>query len=107
MKALTYAGPWQMTVEEMREPEQRAGWALIDVIATGICGSDAHGYTGSTGRRIKGQIMGHETVGRLREPLGEHRAGSLVTFNPVIGCNACAACVAGQTQICPDLTVIG
>ena len=37
------------------------------MIATGICGSDFHGYSGENGRRHPGQVMGHETVGRIGE----------------------------------------
>lgn len=107
MRSLSYAGPWQMKIVETVEPTPPPGWALVDIIATGICGSDAHGYTGSTGRRVSGQVMGHETVGRLREALGEHSAGTLVTINPVIGCGECAACLSGQNQICPAIRVIG
>ena len=65
------------------------------MIATGICGSDFHGYSGENGRRHPGQVMGHETVGRIDE-LGSGvtglAVGQLVTVNPVMGCGACAAC---------------
>ena len=40
---------------------------VVEVIATGICGSDFHGYSGENGRRHPGQVMGHETVGRIDE----------------------------------------
>ena len=59
MKALIYKGPWEMTLEEVAEPTPNPGEVLIDVKAIGICGSDVHGYTGSTGRRWPGMIMGH------------------------------------------------
>jgi threonine dehydrogenase-like Zn-dependent dehydrogenase len=40
---------------------------VVEVIAIGVCGSDFHGYSGENGRRHAGQVMGHETVGRIDE----------------------------------------
>jgi D-arabinose 1-dehydrogenase-like Zn-dependent alcohol dehydrogenase len=36
---------------------------LVRVKACGICGSDVHGYDGSSGRRIPPLVMGHEASG--------------------------------------------
>jgi len=87
-------------------------WVVCDTALAGICGSDIHGYTGENGRRVPGQVMGHETVGRIAS-LGSgtdsfgFAIGQPVTFNPLISCNNCEACDAGQQQHCPDRTVIG
>jgi threonine dehydrogenase-like Zn-dependent dehydrogenase len=108
MRALVFHGPWDLAVENRPEPEPGPSDALLEIVATGICGSDLHGYTGETGRRHPGQVMGHETVARvLEDQTGRHAAGSLVTVNPVIGCGHCPACVAGAAQRCPDRKVIG
>lgn len=107
MRSLAYTGPWSMELTEGPDPQPPADWVVVDVIATGICGSDAHGFTGETGRRIGGQVMGHETVGRLRETLGALPRGSLVTINPQIGCGRCEACLRGERQMCPELRVLG
>jgi threonine dehydrogenase-like Zn-dependent dehydrogenase len=108
MRALVFHGPWNMAVEDRPEPQPGPGEVLLAIIATGICGSDLHGYTGETGRRQPGQVMGHETVGRVLADLtGHYRPGSLVTINPVLGCGRCAACAAGTPNHCPDRRVIG
>ena len=108
MRALVMVGPWELTVQERPEPEPGPTDALLEIIATGICGSDLHGYTGENGRRHAGQVMGHETVARvLTDRTGTHPSGALVTVNPVIGCRACAACADGTPQRCPRRTVIG
>lgn len=108
MRALVFHGPWDMTVEDRPEPAPGPDDTLLQIIATGICGSDLHGYTGKTGRRHPGQVMGHETVGRvLEDRTGTHRTGGLVTVNPVLGCRRCPACAAGTPQRCPDRRVIG
>ena len=36
---------------------------LVKVKAVSICGSDVHGFDGSTGRRLPPIIMGHEAAG--------------------------------------------
>lgn len=108
MRALVFHGPWEMTVEDRPDPQPAGDDTLLEIVATGICGSDLHGYTGENGRRHPGQIMGHETVGRvLTDPTGTHATGSLVTVNPVLGCRACAACAAGVPQRCTQRRVIG
>ena len=63
MRALVYQAPWKMTLEQVPAPVAGPGEVVVDVKAVGICGSDVHGYTGSTGRRIPPMIMGHELSG--------------------------------------------
>ena len=61
MKALVLRGPYDIAVEERPEPQPGPGEVVVEVIATGICGSDFHGYSGENGRRHPGQVMGHES----------------------------------------------
>ncbi|MCB0085721.1 MAG: zinc-binding dehydrogenase, partial [Caldilineaceae bacterium] len=63
MRALVYEGPYQMPLRNMPAPTPGPNEVLIEVKAVGICGSDVHGYTGSTGRRTAPMIMGHEFSG--------------------------------------------
>jgi len=110
MNALVFGGPWELTVARRPEPPMGSLDVLIEVVATGICGSDLHGYTGDTGRRHEGQVMGHETVGRIVQVGGEVRGldhGVTVTVNPIIGCGQCAMCGQGMTNVCPSHRVIG
>lgn len=65
MKAMIYRGPWEMPVEEMADPAPEPGKVIVDVEAAGICGSDVHGYTGMSGRRTPGIVMGHEFAGTV------------------------------------------
>ena len=112
MRALVYHGPNDIGVEERVDPEPGPGEVLLRITATGICGSDLHGYTGENKRRHPGQIMGHETVGRIvvvgpdvSDP--DLEPGRVATVNPVIGCGECAQCAAGTEQLCPRRKVIG
>lgn len=109
MRALVFHGPGSIAVEKRPDPVPGPGEALLEIIATGICGSDLHGYTGENGRRHPNQVMGHETVARVRggDLAAGISVGDLVTVNPVIGCEQCPSCAAGEEQACPDRRVIG
>lgn len=65
MKTLLYRAPWEMEVSEAPLPELAPEDVLVSVKAVGICGSDVHGFTGSTGRRTPPMIMGHEFSGTV------------------------------------------
>lgn len=112
MRALVLRGNNDLVVEDRPPADLDAGAVRLEIIATGICGSDIHGYTGENGRRFPGQVMGHETVGRVIE-IGAaaegvpFHIGDLVTVNPVIGCGLCAACVSARSLECEESRVIG
>jgi threonine dehydrogenase-like Zn-dependent dehydrogenase len=110
MRALVLNGDYDISVQDRPDPQPGAGEVLVEVIATGICGSDFHGYSGENGRRLPGQVMGHETVGRIAavgDEVADLTVGQLVTANPVLGCGACEVCRAGQQHWCPDKLVFG
>ena len=110
MKALVMQAPWVLTVEEVSTPEPGPEDVLIKIVATGICGSDFHGFSGENGRRKPGQIMGHETVGHVVKVGGnviDLVEGTCVTVNPVLSCDDCDVCRAGNEQSCPNRKVIG
>ena len=110
MKALVLRAYYDMAVEERPDPVAEPGLVVVNVIATGICGSDFHGYSGENGRRHPGQIMGHETVGRVREVGPDVEGvdvGRLVTVNPVMSCRECSACRSGQEHRCRRRVVLG
>ncbi|MCK0173927.1 zinc-binding dehydrogenase [Mycolicibacterium sp. F2034L] len=112
MKALVLEDFGRMTVQERRTPSPTGDEVLIEIVATGICGSDIHGYTGENGRRVPGQIMGHETVGIVAATgpaaeCAEFTVGDVVTFNPVVVPAEHVAEFSGREQHCPDKYVIG
>ena len=49
MKAVKYAGPYRVAVEDVPVPEIEApGDAIVRITTTNICGSDLHMYEGRT-----------------------------------------------------------
>lgn len=95
------------------DKERRAlapGQVRIDVLATGICGSDIHGIAGHTGRREVGQIMGHETCGvviEVAEDVPSEMIGRFGAINPVMSCGECVWCQSGQEQVCREVWILG
>jgi len=102
--------PWVLAVEGVPTPEPGLDDVLVKILATGICGSDFHGFSGENGRRKAGQVMGHETVGHVSKVGGnvsDLAVGTCVTVNPVLSCDDCDVCRAGNEQSCPHRKVIG
>ncbi len=87
MKALVHTAPMQFEFREVPQPQPTEQESLVRAKACGICGSDVHGYTGSTGRRIPPIIMGHEAAGVV-EAVGRKAQnvakGDRVTFDSTV-----------------------
>jgi L-iditol 2-dehydrogenase len=83
---------------------------LVRVKACAICGSDVHGFTGKTGRRLPPLIMGHEAAGVV-EATGRNatafQPGDRVSFDSTVYCNHCPACTAGLFNRCQSRQVLG
>ena len=100
MRALVLRDFGDVVLTEVPKPAPRVGEVRVRVTATGICGSDLHGYTGENGRRTPGQIMGHETYGVI-DAVGDSEMvsglpiGAAVAMNPVVACGVCASCAEG------------
>jgi L-iditol 2-dehydrogenase len=59
---------------------------LFEVRAVGVCGSDLHGYTGRTGRRVPPLVMGHEATAEVVR-VGDGVAlpvGARVAVHPIV-----------------------
>jgi len=111
MKALLYTGPYKLSIVDIPVPQMGENEVLIKVKACGICGSDIHGYTGKTGRRIPPLIMGHEASGVIERvgPMVKDKlkVGQHVTFDSTLFCNNCSFCRSGMINHCPNRQVFG
>ncbi|GAA4991074.1 galactitol-1-phosphate 5-dehydrogenase [Yinghuangia aomiensis] len=110
MRALVLTDFGRLEVQDRIASEPGPGEVLIEIVATGICGSDIHGFTGANGRRTPGQIMGHEGVGHVAS-LGRGvtglAVGTPVTFNPVVIPDEDVEEFGGREQHSPRKFVIG
>lgn len=110
MKALVYEGPHQMNFHDYPECFPKKGEVKIRVKYCGICGSDLHGYTGASGRKIPPMIMGHEFSGvvtELGEGVTKFRVGDRVSVLPVRYCGECEFCRRGSVNICANRENLG
>jgi L-iditol 2-dehydrogenase len=110
MKALLLSENSHLEIVELPRPEMGPGEVLVQVAACGICGSDVHGYDGSSGRRIPPLVMGHEaagTVAAVGAGVSGYKAGDRVTFDSTVYCGACEFCRRGEMNLCDNRQVIG
>src|SRR5271168_3494658 len=110
MKALLLSEYKHLAVADLPEPTPGPGEVLVRVAACGICGSDVHGYDGSSGRRIPPIVMGHEaagTIAGLGGGVNGFAMGDRVTFDSTVYCGACGNCRRGDVNLCDHRQVLG
>jgi L-iditol 2-dehydrogenase len=110
MKALLLSEYRRLEIADLPTPTAGSGEVLIRVGACGICGSDVHGYDGSSGRRIPPIVMGHEAAGQIAavgSGVAELTEGDRVTFDSTIYCGACGYCRRGEVNLCDHRQVLG
>jgi len=100
MRALVYAAPRRLIVEDCPRPYPAGGEVEIAVAAAGICGTDISGFLGRSRHRTPPLILGHEMVGRTPH-------GRRVVVDPVLSCGGCVHCRRGQTNLCRGLRLLG
>jgi len=110
LKALIYTKPYCLEYSDFLDPVVGDDDVLIRIKACGICGSDVHGFTGKTGRRIPPLIMGHEAAGIVEE-VGKNVNGfeksDRVCFDSTVYCNKCQSCRKGLYNRCEKRRVLG
>lgn len=88
------------------------GWALVQVGAVGMCGTDYHAFHGQQNFFTFPRVLGHE-VGCTIVALGEGseesglQIGDRCAVVPYWGCGKCVACRRGKTNCCTNISVIG
>jgi L-iditol 2-dehydrogenase len=110
MKSMMLTDLKKLEIQDSPIPHFSKNEVLIRVKACGICGSDVHGYDGSSGRRIPPLIMGHEAAGLIEECGAEvsgFSKGDRVTFDSTVYCGKCSYCKKGQVNLCDNRMVLG
>lgn len=110
MKALVLTEYKKLELKDLPKPEPGPDEVLVRVEACGVCGSDVHGYDGSTGRRIPPLVMGHEAAGTVADvgsAVKGIRQGQRVTFDSTVSCGGCFYCRRGQVNLCENRQVLG
>ena len=114
MKALVKSRPQPgLWLQDVPVPEIGINDVLIEVLRTGICGTDVHIYNWDAWaqRTIPvPMVVGHEFVGRIVEVGGnvkDFRAGDLVSGEGHVVCGRCRNCLAGRRHLCKETVGIG
>lgn len=110
MKALVLTDYRKLELQDLPKPNPGPGEVLIRVEACGVCGSDVHGYDGSTGRRIPPLVMGHEAAGVVADVgvgVTRFQSGQRVTFDSTVSCGQCFFCKRGDVNLCDARQVLG
>src|SRR6476661_9851379 len=110
MKALLLSEYRRLELRDVAAPQPAAGEVLVRVSACGICGSDVHGYDGSSGRRIPPIVMGHEAAGivaAIGKDVRKVAETDRVTFDSTVFCGVCQFCLRGEINLCDNRNVLG
>lgn len=110
MRAAVCREPHRLSIEDVDKPEPAEGQALVEVRATGVCGSDVDGYLGRHPWIDYPIILGHECSGvvdGVGERVEKSRPGDAVVVEPFSVCGKCPACLKGRYNLCRDLRIIG
>ncbi|MCV7421780.1 alcohol dehydrogenase catalytic domain-containing protein [Mycobacterium yunnanensis] len=120
MRASVYHGAHDVRVEDVPEPVRKPGEALLRVLRSGVCGTDAtewssgpktfpvnrvHPVTAHTGP----MIFGHEFVGEVVEAAddGRYGLGDVVASGAGVSCGRCGRCRQGRTNLCDVYFTLG
>ena len=107
MRGVIFRGDREIEIREMPDPKPGPGEVVIDIKASGLCGSDFQGgYRVPKAERGDPQSLkvgGHEPCGVIAE-VGEGvstvKAGDRVMMHHYTGCRTCKMCRIGYTQMC-------
>lgn len=92
-------------VRTVPDPTPDADGVVVQVVASGLCRSDWHGWKGHDPDIRLPHVPGHELAGRIVATGAQVRAfrvGDRVTVPFVSGCGRCAPCRSGNPQVCPE-----
>lgn len=120
MRASVYHGAHDVRVEDVPEPVRRPGEAILRVLRSGVCGTDAtewssgpktfpvnriHPVTAHSGP----MVLGHEFVGEVVEAAddGRYRLGEVVASGAGVSCGECGRCREGRTNLCDVYYTLG
>jgi threonine dehydrogenase-like Zn-dependent dehydrogenase len=114
MRIAVFHGPRDVRIEHTVQPRAGEGEAVVEIVASGICGSDLHRYRGHdpwNGAVGFPRSGGHEIAGMV-SALGPRarglEIGQRVAIEPVqlAGCGVCVSCQAGATNICANRAAV-
>ena len=108
MQAYVLSGPDRGAVDEVPDPVPGPRDVVVEVAATGLCGSDLH-LSDFPGVRLP-LVPGHEFAGRVVAVGSDVRAVAAddrVAVNPSLSCGTCRWCRRGRPNLCASYGALG
>ena len=101
--AIAFSAGEPLSIEEVDLEGPKYGEVLIEVMATGVCHTDAYTLSGGDPEGLFPSILGHEGAGIVREvgngvdtlQVGDH---VIPLYTPE--CRQCKFCLSGKTNLC-------
>lgn len=119
MRGIVFHGDRELEIMEFPDPTPGPGEVVVEMKASGMCGSDLHQYrrkkgggAAATGLPVNPEpvIVGHEPAGVIAavgagvDPRLAH-VGQRVMIHHYQGCNCCNHCRSGWTQLCQEVPI--
>ena len=101
--AVAFAPKQPLEILEVDLEGPKAGEVLVEIMATGICHTDAYTLDGFDSEGIFPSILGHEGAGIVREVgpgVTSVKPGDHVIPLYTPECRQCKACLSGKTNLC-------
>ncbi len=101
--AVAFAPKTRLEIVEVDLDGPRAGEVLVEIMATGICHTDAYTLDGLDSEGLFPAILGHEGAGIVREVgagVTSVAAGDHVIPLYTPECRQCKSCLSGKTNLC-------
>ncbi|SPB18235.1 iditol 2-dehydrogenase [Caballeronia novacaledonica] len=110
MRGVIFRGDCTLELENFPDPTPGPGEVVLEIKASGMCGSDLHVYRSPRVESTRPVIAGHEPCGvvvatgpGVVSPYA--RVGSRVMVHHYRGCAACEDCRSGWPQMCHAVPV--
>jgi threonine 3-dehydrogenase len=100
-------------LDEVPLPQFGINDVLVEILRTGICGTDVHIYNWDPWAQKTipvPMVIGHEFVGRIVEVgpnVKDFHPGEIVSGEGHVVCGHCRNCLAGRRHLCKDTQGIG
>jgi alcohol dehydrogenase len=92
-----------LSIQQVPDPTPDPDGVVLQVMATGLCRSDWHGWMGHDSDIRLPHVPGHELAGVIAavgKNVRRWTPGARVTLPFVSGCGTCPQCVSGNHQVC-------
>jgi S-(hydroxymethyl)glutathione dehydrogenase/alcohol dehydrogenase len=101
--AVAFAPKQPLEIVELDLEGPKAGEVLVEIMATGICHTDAYTLDGFDSEGIFPSVLGHEGAGVVREVgpgVTSVKPGDHVIPLYTPECRQCKSCLSGKTNLC-------